>query len=396
MSESPARRYTLKVPAVLAVVTGLLLAAAVPTRADDFDRFRAQQEVAAQKMFEEVKSTLVEARRLERTNPAEATRLLKKCLASVEDDASLSEPQRAALQRQLRTRLREVDDAARARQESDAQAARVAAEKRQREQRRADQERPADPNNSASKAKDLFDAAKNRVADAAKIKSSKEAGVRATFRDNEESAIASDKPMTFASSYAYRAALRGKQQLTDKEKALLKALNSVMSVDFNKSAFRDVIDYMIEKTGQPIMLDQESLKEAMVEYDDPVTFKAKKVTVRTILKKVLADRGLTYILQEGTIQVVTPQKARDTLVARSYPIGDLASSLDMRFPPLLRRLQMLQTVSQLIDLIQNSVEPSTWQINGGAGTIAFYEPSQSLVIRQTAEMHYQLGGALGR
>src|SRR5262249_17371567 len=156
------------------------------------------------------------------------------------------------------------------------------------------------------------------------------------------------------------------------------------------------IDYLMEKTGQTIVLDPDSLKEAMVEYDDPVTFKGKKLTVRTILKKVLADRGLTYIIQEGTIQVVTPQRARETLVTRAYPVGDLASSLDMRFPPLVRRLQMLQNVAQLIDLIQNTVEPSSWQANGGLGTISFYEPTMSLVIRQTAEMHYQLGGALSR
>jgi hypothetical protein len=337
-----------------------------------------------------VKTTLAESRRLERTDPAAATRVLRKCLGSVEEDTSLSEAQRTGLVRQLRARLREVDETARARQDANAQAARTA------EKRRLDPERPPEPSGQTTRAKELYDAARGKVADAAKVKGAKDAGYAATVRGTEESAVATDKAMSFASAYAYRAALRGKQQLTEKERALLKALNSVLSVDFTKSAFRDVLDYLTEKTGQPILLDQESLKEAMVEYDDPVTFKAKKLTFRTILKKVLADRGLTYILKDGMIQVVTPQKARETLVARSYPIGDLAASLDMRFPPVLRRLQMLQSVAQLMDLMQNSIEPASWQANGGPGTIQFYEPSMSLVIRQTAEMHYQLGGALGR
>jgi hypothetical protein len=364
-------------------------------RADDFDRVRGEQEVAAQKLLDEVKSTLAESRRLEQNNPAEAARLVRGCLALVEDDTALSEAQRTALQRQLRSRLRELDEAVRAKRDRDEQAARLAADRRAREQRQQGQRSP-EPDSPGARSRDFADTVKGRLADAARIKGAKDAGSTAVIQSTQEAAIASDKAIVFASDYAYRAAQRGKQKLTDQEKSLLKALNSVMSVDFNKSPFRDVIDYMTERTGQTIFLDQDSLKEAMVEYDDPVTFKAKKITVRTILKKVLGDRGLTYIIKDGGIQVVTPQKARETLVARSYSLGDLGSSFDMRFPPFLRRLQMLQNVAQLIDLIQNTIEPSSWQVNGGPGTIMFYEPSMSLVIRQTAEMHYQLGGALGR
>jgi hypothetical protein len=50
----------------------------------------------------------------------------------------------------------------------------------------------------------------------------------------------------------------------------------------------------------------------------------------------------------------------------------------------------------LMDLIVNTVEPASWQVNGGWGTISFHEPSMSLLIRQTAEFHYQMGNGLGR
>jgi hypothetical protein len=371
-----------------------LFLATVSARADDLDRQRAQREVAAQKLFDEVKTTLAESRRLERTDPREATRLLRRCLNHVEDDTVLAEPQRTALQRQLRARLRDVEEAERAKQDRDA-AARIAAEKR-----RLEAERKADPSSAAGKAKEIYDTTKGRVADAARLKSAKEAGFNGAVGSVADATVPTTKDLTFASSYAYRAALRGKQKLTETERLLLKALNSVMSVDFTgkKSTFREAIDEIMERTDQKvkIILDQDSLKEKGVEYDDPVKFKAKKVTVRTILKKILADRGLTYVIKEGTIQVITPEKARETLIARSYPIGDLASSLDMRFNPILRRLQMLQTVAQLIDLIQNGIDPPSWQANGGLGTISFYEPTMSLAIRQTAEMHYQLGGSLSR
>ena len=387
MSGFPVRRLTIALLASLIVL-------AAGARADDLDRQRAQREVAAQKLFDEVKTTLADARRLERTDPREAARMLRRCLNHVEDDTVLAEPQRTALQRQLRALCATSRKPIAPRQDRDAQA-RIAAEKRKLEA-----ERKANPSSAADKAKELYDANKGKVAEASKLKSAKEAGFSGVVGSIADSAIPTEKNMTFASSYAYRAALRGKQKLTETERLLLKALNSVMSVDFTdkKSTFREALDEIMERTDQKvkIILDQESLKEKMVEYDDLVKFKAKKVTVRTILKKILADRGLTYIIKEGTIQVITPEKARESLVARSYPIGDLASSLDMRFNPILRRLQMLQNVAQLIDLMQNSIDPPSWQANGGLGTISFYEPTMSLVVRQTAEMHYQLGGSLSR
>jgi len=288
MSGFLARRLHRAALVVHCLLCGLILLGTGISRADEFDRVRDKEEVAAQKVFEEVRTTLKEARRLEQTQPADAVLLLKKCLTSVADDTTLTEPQRTAVTRQLRTALRHIDEAVRSKQDRDAQAARLADAKRQREQRAPDQDRSSDPSNAANKAKDLFDAAKNRQAENAKLKAAKEAGNSAAMHGNEEAAIPTDKAMVFASSYAYRAAQRGKQQLTDKEKSLLKALNSTMSVDFNKTTFRDVIDYLIERTGQTIILDQESLKEAMVEYDEQVTFKAKKVTVRTILKRCWA------------------------------------------------------------------------------------------------------------
>ena len=48
--------------------------------------------------------------------------------------------------------------------------------------------------------------------------------------------------------------------------------------------FREVIDLLHDKAGLPILIDETSLKDAMVDYSDPVTFKASKATVRTIFK----------------------------------------------------------------------------------------------------------------
>ena len=51
---------------------------------------------------------------------------------------------------------------------------------------------------------------------------------------------------------------------------------------------------------------------------------------------------------------------------------------------------------QLIDLIQNTIEPDSWQVNGGKGSIYYFDQLKVLVIRQTGEVHHQLGGVLGQ
>jgi hypothetical protein len=49
---------------------------------------------------------------------------------------------------------------------------------------------------------------------------------------------------------------------------------------------------------------------------------------------------------------------------------------------------------QLIDLIQNTIEPDSWQRAGGQGSIYYFAQLQVLVVRQTGEVHHQLGGVL--
>ncbi len=50
-------------------------------------------------------------------------------------------------------------------------------------------------------------------------------------------------------------------------------------------------------------------------------------------------------------------------------------------------------MQMLIVMVTQTVEPDSWEVNGkgGLGTIVFYPPTMSLVVKQTAEMHYLMG-----
>lgn len=47
---------------------------------------------------------------------------------------------------------------------------------------------------------------------------------------------------------------------------------------------------------------------------------------------------------------------------------------------------------ELIELITTTIDPETWDINGGKGSIFYFSNLQVLVIRQTQEVHEKIGG----
>jgi hypothetical protein len=49
---------------------------------------------------------------------------------------------------------------------------------------------------------------------------------------------------------------------------------------------------------------------------------------------------------------------------------------------------------ELVELIQRTVAPPTWDVNGGQGTIRYWAPLRVLVVRQTGEVHGQIGGVV--
>jgi hypothetical protein len=47
---------------------------------------------------------------------------------------------------------------------------------------------------------------------------------------------------------------------------------------------------------------------------------------------------------------------------------------------------------ELVALIQHVIAPDTWDVVGGNGVIMYYQPLHVLVIRQTDDVHEQIGG----
>jgi hypothetical protein len=384
---------------VLAVVAWCVATGAARAVPDDIlDRIKKNNEIAAQKLTADVRAALKEAATLERSDASKAAIVLRRALGQIDDDQSMTDRQRADLRSQVRARLRDVEATARARQLESDRAAKGSADKGFRDPRRGDDPRSAGTKTAVNTAKGMIDYGNGKVGGTAVSKNERERRFASVLDDVRNSAMPIEGFIEKAPKEVAERIARRKTgpELTTREVSLLKALNSTLSLNYKGATLRDVIDDLAERTKQTILLDKASLDEAMVEYSSPVTFNQEKITVRTALKAILADKGLTYVIKSGTIQVVTPERASRMMVTRAYPVADLVGNIDFRLPYVLARAQMLQNVQSLIDLIQSSFEPGSWQANNGPGSISYNEATRSLVIRNSAEMHYTLGGLLGR
>jgi hypothetical protein len=387
-------------------VVAVLFAASSLHAQDFLEQKKRELAIQAQQTAVDVGAAIEKSRQLEKKNAGEAKVLLEKNLLIVNDSLALDEKQRAELRTRLLTRLREVDATAREQKLQADNATKAATDKAARlEKERLEQAKLQTQQKSVyDQAKDKVDNANRSLNAQKQIQSAKEKG----FNDIAMGIDKTSSKMTEERITQHFIDISSKRKLfklTKQEEALMKALNSTITVDFSKDrgdTFKDVLSLLTEKAraagGQlNIFPDEASLKEVGVEYDTRVNFKAEKVTVRTVLKKVLGDLGLTFVIKEGNIYAITPDRMKDYTVVRYYPVQDLMAPLDPRFGPIAMKAQQLQQANQLILLITQTIEPASWAGIGerGYGTISYDPATMSLVIRHTAEMHFMLGGGFG-
>lgn len=55
-----------------------------------------------------------------------------------------------------------------------------------------------------------------------------------------------------------------------------------------------------------------------------------------------------------------------------------------------------QSGEELVDVIQNTIHPDSWEQNGGNGTIRYWTPGNHLIIRQTDENHEEIQNLLNQ
>ncbi len=371
---------------VFAVCTFAMLLSVTLTiaSAGDLKQIQAAQKVAAQKLAHDVDDAIDRSRK---QDPTDAKFTLRAMLTRVKDSPDLLEKERQPLVTRLQTRINVVEEAIRAKRVNQD----TAPLPRDTTKYRPPVSEPGKGVTGA--AKSFIDSAKGAAQTNADLIRDREKGRLGVDAGLEKAGVLTDKDITLPKDWKERQAARVSQKLTPKEAAVLKSLNSTLSVDYNNDKLKSVLNHLMEKTGLTIIVDEGSLKDADIDYEAEVTLKFPKMAVRTALKKILGDKGLTYVIKDGNILVMTPKKASEYTVIRTYQLDDLVTPdprIQMMFGPFVAQAQKIQNGNIIVNLIQSTIEPTYWQPNG-PGTIVFEPLTGTLIVRASAEMHYQLG-----
>jgi len=364
----------------------LLVGAVVAQPPGDLKRAAEEKQVAAQRLERIFADAVRDADMLGRTQPQRAVQILREANTEIAaDTGALTEDRRKVMLRKIEVDLRAWGDRGDPRPATPGP---ITAP-------------PARTDPGVKDSKSVADASKDRI-----DKGNRVVGARREIRAQAETAslalhasvlkagIPEYRDFVVPRDFAEKMAKRNAGvTMTAQEKAIMKALSAVLGVDYKDSSFKDILDDLQKRTGMPIIVDPRALEEANIKYETTLTLNLSRVTTRTVLKKILAELGLTYVVKDQAVYITTPVRAKDLLTIRTYSVADLMPIADMRMPYVLNQIQAYQTLQQLVVMITQTVEPESWEVNGkgGLGTITFDPVRFMLVVKQNAEVHYLMG-----
>lgn len=160
-----------------------------------------------------------------------------------------------------------------------------------------------------------------------------------------------------------------------------KALVSPTQMHFKDAPLRDVVDYLRDYHEIEIQLDKKALEDVGIGSDTPITVNLKSVSLRTALRLLLKEHGMTYIIQGGVLLITSPDGAQDHLETCVYLVGDLVLP-----PNSTEETQLDQGFDTLINVIKSTVKPTTWDSSGGAGSIVPFWNNLSIVVSQSQDV----------
>lgn len=241
---------------------------------------------------------------------------------------------------------------------------------------------------------------RTRIDDALAFQKAQTDRMWAVQKGLNESSLPAITDMEFPKDWKERTKNRNKTiELSAKEKKIIEALDRPLTVGFNERPLEEALQDISNLIDQPLLIDKKSLEDLLVDLKKGVSLNAKGLSGRTVLRTVLATQGLTFIVKDETIQIVTLEKAKGQLATRVYYLGDLVTGTgpfgDFRFGPFLNLAQEQENVKLLTETITKSIDPLSWKENGGPGSVTFHMPSMSLIVRASTEVHASLSRTFG-
>lgn len=167
---------------------------------------------------------------------------------------------------------------------------------------------------------------------------------------------------------------------SETEERIHAALDDEQTVDFVEVPLEEAVEFLGEASSVPFFVDQRALEEIGLSPDTPVSIRLNNTTLRSVLRLMLRDLDLTYLIKDDVMHITTVEAAEQNLVGRIYFLEGTG------FP--------LGEFNSVIETIQAAIVPDTWEALGGPSTIVPLSKGNrnrpAIVVSTTSDVHDQI------
>lgn len=156
------------------------------------------------------------------------------------------------------------------------------------------------------------------------------------------------------------------------EERIRKSLNRRMEAEFNGIPLTNVMKFFSDECNIHILVDSKALEEENITPEEPITYQSPQRKMRDILTQILAPLNLVYTIDRETVVITSRNSEKGAI--RYYDLSYILPD-DSLLP-------------DLIELIENTIEPDTWSMNGGVDTINYL--GSMLIVRTCEENHCEI------
>ena len=171
------------------------------------------------------------------------------------------------------------------------------------------------------------------------------------------------------------------------------ALAGRMNFDFSDVPLKRFVE-LLNQQGIPAQVDHRALDDYGLDDDAPIRLQQANITMRSALDLILKQLDLAWTIRNEVLLITTDEEVEGMMKTRVYDVSELVPSKAMIDN--WGRAVTGRDFDSLVDLIQSTIEPQTWDVVGGPASIATIELPHSgvLVISQTLAVHEQIARLL--
>lgn len=180
----------------------------------------------------------------------------------------------------------------------------------------------------------------------------------------------------------------------DDDTAIIKALETPVTLSLQKTPLPEVMAFLSEKTGISFAIDEKRMEDAGIDSQSEISVEAKEIPLRSALRMMLKPYDLSFRIWNETVQITTADAMQESPTLRMYPVFDFART------PRTGDLELddgkATDAAEVAEVLRTTIEPQTWDSAGGPGVVEYFAQPGVLVVSQSAEVHDEVSRLLTR